>query len=253
MLTYTIRGRAVYRYPPDVEIEARPGDLVLLRRETAGARGVRPTDRWDALWLRFDPWPEWRPAGFERLADGLYRRHLALEGLRLAVQEIWARIITAVEGRDAARALAAVSAIDRRTLRDEEGIQTELLALWIRELFLVARRVSTRTPRIDPRIFAALQSALADPAAPRTLAELAREADMSETWFAHRFREQLGIPPKRFLRLMRLRQAAVQLELSDDPVGEIAERTGFTSLFQLSRQFTQRYGVSPRAYRARHR
>jgi AraC-like DNA-binding protein len=253
MLTYTVAGRALYRYPPDVEVSATAGDLVLLRRDTPGTRGVAEKERWDALWLRFDPWVGWTPTGFEQIADGLYRRHLDLQGHRLAVQELWARIIAALHERETARALAAVATVDRGALRTEERIQTELLALWIRELFLVAQRVSLRAARIDPRIFAALQRALADPTAPRTLAELARDADMSETWFAHRFREQLGIPPKRFLRLMRLRQAAVQLELSDEPVGEIAERTGFTSLFQLSRQFRHRYGVSPRAYRARHR
>ncbi|TME38863.1 MAG: helix-turn-helix domain-containing protein [Chloroflexi bacterium] len=253
MLTYTIRGRAAFRYPPRTEIFATAGDLVLLRRDTPGTRGVLPGDRWDALSLRFDPWPEWTPAGFERVADGLYRKHIELAGHRLALQEVWARIIAGVQERETARALASVAGTDRPMLRREERIHVELLALWIRELFLIARRESLRAPRIDPRVLGALQGAIADPSAPHKVADLARRAGMSGAHFAHVFRAQLGVAPAHLMRSMRLRQVALLLESTDDPVGVIAERTGFGSIFELSRQFRRQFGTSPRAYRAKHR
>ena len=253
MLTYTLDGQAVFRYPPTTEFYAETGDLVLLRRDSLGLRGVRSGDRWRGLWLRFDPWLRWTPAGFDRVADGLYRRHLTMAGSRQAVQETWEQIITGLTFRDTSRALASAADAHRETRQQEERIHTELVLLRLHEIFLFAEQDPLRAARLDPRIRAALQVVGTSPTVPHSVAELARQVGLSSDWFARLFRAQLGVSPKRMLRVVRLRQAALQLQATEDPVGLIAERTGFASIFDLSRQFSQEYGSSPRAYRARYR
>ena len=49
------------------------------------------------------------------------------------------------------------------------------------------------------------------------------------------------------LRVIRLRQAALALQYTNDRVEKIAEDTGFTSLSHLSREFRRQFGASPRA------
>jgi AraC-like DNA-binding protein len=253
MLTYTVSGRAVFRFPPAIELFAETGDLLLLRRDSPGARGVLPGDEWHALWLRFDPWPGWTPAGFDRIADGLYRRHLVFAGSRQAVQEIWEQILNSLTFRDVLRALPTVIESQRATREREERIHSELLLLRLGEIFLLAEQDPLRASRFDPRVRAALQAVSASPTVPRTVSELASEVGLSSDWFTRLFRSQVGISPKRMVRSVRLRQVALQLQSTEDPVGVIAERTGFTSIFDLSRDFRRQYGMSPRAYRARHR
>ena len=253
MLTYTVSGRALFRYPPAIEFFAETGDLVLLRRDSPGRRGVPPGDEWNALWLRFDPWPGWTPAGFDQVADGLYRRHLAVAGSRQAVQETWDLILNGLTFRDVLRALPSVAESQHATREREERIQTELLLLRLAEIFLLAEQDPLRASRFDPRVRAALLAVSASPTVPRTVSGLASEVGLSSDWFARLFRSQVGISPKQMLRSVRLRRAALQLQSTEDPVGVIAERTGFASIFDLSREFRRQYGMSPRAYRARYR
>jgi AraC-like DNA-binding protein len=253
MLTYTVSGRAQFRLPPTTEFLAEAGDLVLVRRDSLATRGVRPGDRWHALWLRFDPWQHWTPAGFERVADGIYRRHLTFAGSRQAVQDTWEQIITGLTYRDTSRALASVVDAHRVTRQKEERIHSQLVLLRLREIFLFAEQDPLRSARLDPRIRAALQTVSASATVPHSVAALAREVGLSSDRFARLFKSQVGGTPKRMLRTIRLRQAALQLQSTEDPVGVIAERIGFSSIFDLSRQFRREYGVSPSAYRSRYR
>jgi AraC-like DNA-binding protein len=89
-----------------------------------------------------------------------------------------------------------------------------------------------------------------NPAHPWTVAGLAAGVGISRAALARRFHKLVGEPPVTFLTGWRMALAADLLLESDAPVGAIAERVGYSSLFTFSTAFKRAHGVSPRAYRA---
>ncbi|SEG82406.1 Transcriptional regulator GlxA family, contains an amidase domain and an AraC-type DNA-binding HTH domain [Thermomonospora echinospora] len=84
---------------------------------------------------------------------------------------------------------------------------------------------------------------------PLTVPQLARVAHLSERTFARRFRDSLGITPLQWLLQQRVRLAQELLETSDEPVEEIARRTGFGTAANLRHHFRRVTSVSPQTYR----
>ncbi len=84
---------------------------------------------------------------------------------------------------------------------------------------------------------------------PLTVSQFAQVAHMSERTFARRFRDSLGITPLQWLLQQRIRLAQELLETSDEPVEEIARRTGFGAAVNLRYHFGRITGVSPQTYR----
>lgn len=81
--------------------------------------------------------------------------------------------------------------------------------------------------------------------------EIADLFELSPDYFTRVFRKEFGVPPRKWLHQERLRAAAEILVESEATISEIADRFGFTDLFQFSRQFRKAMGVSPTAYRRR--
>lgn len=80
---------------------------------------------------------------------------------------------------------------------------------------------------------------------------LARVAELSPFHFEREFTRLVGEPVKGHVTRLRLERAAFRLLLHDDKVLSIALSNGFNSHETFSRAFRQRFGVSPREYRAR--
>ncbi|KAA0015645.1 helix-turn-helix domain-containing protein [Salinicola corii] len=78
-----------------------------------------------------------------------------------------------------------------------------------------------------------------------SVSDLARLACLSEAHFAERFREQTGVTPYQFVMRLRLNRARELAMLSDMPLADIAERTGFANQSALSNAFRRRYGHPP--------
>ena len=78
-----------------------------------------------------------------------------------------------------------------------------------------------------------------------SVSDLANLACLSEAHFSERFREQTGITPYQFVMRLRLTRVRELTTLTDMPLAEIAERTGFASQSALSHAFRRRYGHSP--------
>lgn len=86
-------------------------------------------------------------------------------------------------------------------------------------------------------------------AEPLSVAQLARQAQMSPRRFAAAFRALCGVPPMEYVRQIRLERAAELLREGRLSVSEIAAQTGFSSVHYFSRLFRQRHGLSPLVYR----
>jgi AraC-like DNA-binding protein len=99
----------------------------------------------------------------------------------------------------------------------------------------------------DARLARALTALHDDPGAPWTLAALAREAGMSRSAFAATFRAVVGQTPAEYMTDWRL--ALAQARLRDgEPIKQLATTLGYANASALSRAFTARVGMSPRAW-----
>lgn len=79
---------------------------------------------------------------------------------------------------------------------------------------------------------------------------LARELGTSYTSFRRTFRQQTGLAPAQFQFEVRFNRARDLLATTGLSISEIAEQTGFASVFYFSRAFKKRTSLTPKAYRA---
>jgi AraC-like DNA-binding protein len=81
---------------------------------------------------------------------------------------------------------------------------------------------------------------------------LAREARMSRSAFASRFKRVLGQTPLAYLTRWRLHKAGAMIRSSNTSLFEVAKAVGYESEDSLSRAFKRELGVSPNGYRRMH-
>lgn len=72
---------------------------------------------------------------------------------------------------------------------------------------------------------------------------------VSEGHLARALRRYRGQTPVEFITELRLRRAAMLLESTSAPIGEVALESGFDNLSYFHRRFRQRFGSTPRAFR----
>ncbi|MBR2405968.1 MAG: helix-turn-helix domain-containing protein [Clostridia bacterium] len=88
---------------------------------------------------------------------------------------------------------------------------------------------------------------------PLTLEHLAAIANYSPTHLSKRFKEATGLPPIRYLNNIRIEQAKYLLQFSDESIGKIMEKIGFTDTSYFSKFFKKLLGYSPQAFRELYR
>lgn len=102
----------------------------------------------------------------------------------------------------------------------------------------------------DPDLARVVETVLARPDDPHTVASLAELAFMSRSTFARRFRDSFDRTPMQFVRDVRLRHAARLLRSTPRrSVSTVAKRVGFDSRSQFSRAFSDFFGCSPTEFR----
>lgn len=101
----------------------------------------------------------------------------------------------------------------------------------------------------DRRIMRALSLLQAQPRHHWSSEELARAVGMSRSAFAARFTELMGMPPRRYLTLQRLRLASARLLNGADSLAQIAFDIGYESEAAFSRAFKKEYGLPPATWR----
>jgi len=82
--------------------------------------------------------------------------------------------------------------------------------------------------------------------------DLARATHMSAPHFHALFRRLMGRAPMQHLKYLRLSTACRLLATADAPLKTVAEQTGFSNEFHLSREFRRAYGKPPGAWRREH-
>lgn len=82
-----------------------------------------------------------------------------------------------------------------------------------------------------------------------SLAELAQSVNLSVWRLSHIFKTDVGMPPIRYLKLLRMERAKVLLETSYLSVKEIAFRVGLNDESHFVRDFKTTFGSTPTSYR----
>lgn len=77
------------------------------------------------------------------------------------------------------------------------------------------------------------------------VAEIASKVGMSKTLFYEHFQRITGATPAQFIKEVRLESARRMLARKKDTVSATAVAVGYTSMSQFSRDYKQRFGVSP--------
>lgn len=82
-----------------------------------------------------------------------------------------------------------------------------------------------------------------------SIAEMAKHAKMSESYFTALFRSVVGLPPYAYLSKCRLDMARTRLAETTASVADIAHDLGFASPQHLATQFRKTYGLTPTEWR----
>src|ERR1051326_2286610 len=83
-----------------------------------------------------------------------------------------------------------------------------------------------------------------------SLGEFAQSVNLSVWRLCHIFKSDVGMPPIRYLRLLRMERAKDLLESSFLSVKEIAYQVGLNDESHFVRDFKATYGYSPAVYRS---
>lgn len=86
---------------------------------------------------------------------------------------------------------------------------------------------------------------------PWTTGALARQAGLSRSSFAERFRLLIGMPPMRYLAHWRMQLAAASLRQGRRSIAQIAGDVGYDSDAAFNRAFKRAYGQAPSTWRRR--
>lgn len=106
---------------------------------------------------------------------------------------------------------------------------------------------------MDKRVEKIIQMMREDVSGELSLSEFAQSVNLSVWRLCHVFKSDVGMPPMRYLRLLRMERAKDLLESSFLSVKEIGFRVGLTDESHFVRDFKATYGLSPACYRTEFR
>jgi len=209
-----------------------PGQFAWLANETPHAHGPDTNEPWELLWIRMD-------------GPGLpaFRRDLrgeetpvfdhAMEPVKLWFAALFAILTEPRSGLDFA-------------------LHHHLGKLWRR--FAEVRGDSCHTSNALPepvrRVIAAISRS---PEHLWQTGELAAIAGVSPSQMRRLFQRATGLSPGGWVHRERLRMAETLLKETDDSIGKIADKCGFSDIYHFSRVFKASTGTAPSKWRASQR
>lgn len=142
--------------------------------------------------------------------------------------------------------IAELAALARSARPEEAADRVDRVC---ERLILETRRPRPEEPGEAPAVARLIAQMQREPGGPFDFDALARRHGMSASTFRRRWIEACGMPPARYLRQLRLREACRLLAESARPVNEIAHAAGFDDELYFSRRFRKETRLSPSEYR----
>jgi transcriptional regulator GlxA family with amidase domain len=99
------------------------------------------------------------------------------------------------------------------------------------------------------RIKRVIERMQGDPSRTFSLGEMAESVNLSPPYFCYLFKTITGVPPAKYLKTLRMQQAATLLTTTFLSVKEIVSRVGCTDESHFVRYLKRLYGVTPSEYR----
>ena len=135
-------------------------------------------------------------------------------------------------------------------------LNEEILILKLKEIVLLLSQTSNAaavqvilSQLFSPATYSFRQIIDANLYSSSSLDELARQTSMSVSSFKREFARVYDDTPASYIRNKKLERAAELLLASDKRISDIAFDCGFNDLANFSKNFTEKYHVSPSAYR----
>jgi AraC-like DNA-binding protein len=107
-----------------------------------------------------------------------------------------------------------------------------------------------RNPRPDPAV-AWMTGELERRDGAVSIAELRERTGWSKSRLTTTFREQIGVPPKTFARILRFRKALEMVNREEQSLSEIAFAAGYYDQPHFNAEFKKHSGFAPTDYRSR--
>lgn len=135
--------------------------------------------------------------------------------------------------------------------RSDYAGRRSLALLALEEILRLLQQVNPKKPleSVDDRVARSLSFISGNIGKAVTLKAIASNVGLSSSRFSHVFAKSMGCSPMEYVERQRIRMASSMLSETALPVGEIAERAGFSSSFYFSKRFRRVKGVSPTQYR----
>lgn len=232
LIIHTLAGAGSVTHR-DGRFHVRAHDTLLIAPEVPHGYGTATNPaRWELLWAHFQPPPAW-----------LNLLHWPAKSPGVMCLRL--------EPADARRTIINRIA-DAHHHASSYARHAQRLALGALEaVFLLCDDLNPNAQhtRIDDRLRTVIDHIPHHLTEDLSVPALAEHANLSPSRFAHLFREQMHTSPQCFVERARLDRAAQLLEHSNLSITRIADLTGFSSPFYLSRRFKHTHGQSPRAYR----
>lgn len=113
----------------------------------------------------------------------------------------------------------------------------------------ICSNVDANWEHCDPRLGSVIDFCLREFQRPIPMRELAALIGMRSDSFSRFFQRHMGCSCVQMLNQLRCREAARLLRDKNDSITNIAFASGFGTISNFNKQFHERYGMSPRAYR----
>lgn len=139
---------------------------------------------------------------------------------------------------------------------DEDCLLTELLNLLVllsrteRDRVDSPAQINQETNKIMPALVAFSKEL--EKGRCLTIAEMAELCHFSQSYFRKLFTDIMGKHPKKYILKQQLSRASQLLITTDLPISEVQRQTGFSDASVFFRNFTNRYHLSPSAYRKKY-
>ncbi|MBE5783626.1 MAG: helix-turn-helix domain-containing protein [Clostridiales bacterium] len=130
-----------------------------------------------------------------------------------------------------------------------QALLYELLSLLGRQMYIRQDLNGYQTRQKIMQIAEYMHTHLAQPL---SLEDYAVQCGMSKYHFAHLFRAAMGQSPHAYLTALRMEHARLLLETTEMPIGHIAQECGYENPLYFSRLYSQRFLLSPQAYRKKY-